>query len=258
MKLESGGLKALTPWATWRMERLETRRVIVNKKRATVRIENVKCLLTEWTWTLNWIIYCRSLCMSADHYELCKCQWLLNPENSPVEPCTAKSQLAHHNHIGCFTGATFLSWKRNIDEHYLLFTVKRTLILESQVAKGSSLKLIHTLCQKLQVTDKVDEWGFDLTVKLGTAHASMTLIRWQNMGKVKENSRMCIKNTFKLLGVILSLKEWYWYITTKHSLVSDLWLTRLYTSKYAMNTMVSIANFPIRVKRLLTHRFKCY
>lgn len=231
MKLESGGLKALTPWATWRMERLETRRVIVNKKRATVRIENVKCLLTEWTWTLNWIIYCRSLCMSADHYELCKCQWLLNPENSPVEPCTAKSQLAHHNHIGCFTGATFLSWKRNIDEHYLLFTVKRTLILESQVAKGSSL---------------------------GTAHASMTLIRWQNVGKVKENSRMCIKNTFKLLGVILSLKEWYWYITTKHSLVSDLWLTRLYTSKYAMNTMVSIANFPIRVKRLLTHRFKCY
>lgn len=231
MKLESGGLKALTPWATWRMERLETRRVIVNKKRATVRIENVKCLLTEWTWTLNWIIYCRSLCMSADHYELCKCQWLLNPENSPVEPCTAKSQLAHHNHIGCFTGATFLSWKRNIDEHYLLFTVKRTLILESQVAKGSSL---------------------------GTAHASMTLIRWQNVGKVKENSRMCIKNTFKLLGVILSLKEWYWYITTKHSLVSNLWLTRLYTSKYAMNTMVSIANFPIRVKRLLTHRFKCY
>lgn len=203
MKLESGGLKALTPWATWRIERLETRRVIVNKKRATVRIENVKCLLTEWTWTLNWIIYCRSLCMSADHYELCKCQWLLNPENSPVEPCSAKSQLAHHNHIGCFTGATFLSWKRNIDEHYLLFTVKRTLILESQVATGASLKLIHTLCQKLQVTDEVDEWRFDLTVKLGTAHASMTLIRWQNVGKVKENSRMCIKNTFMLLGVMM-------------------------------------------------------
>lgn len=194
--------------------------------------------------------------MSADHYELCKCQWLLNPENSPVEPCTAKSQLAHHNHIGCFT---FLSWKRNILWYNtFIFTVKHTLILESQVAKGSSLKLIHTLCQKLQVTDEVDEWGFDLTVKLGTAHASMTLIRWQNVGKVKENSRMCIKNTFKLLGVILSLKKRYRYITTKHSLVSDLWLTRLYTSKYAMNTKVSIANFPIRVKRLLTHRFKCY